>query len=240
MPRLDMPSSRWKTWPTAILQIMMDPGCHHPGELADAMNTDAMVQVARRLGSSHPIVKEHFTSVLLDAAETGPRVPNYFRGTRYEHQSGNVLRGTMSGVILIHILSRAATGDQRVSLKSTYTAIAKVFENRVTGAQLRELRATWGWYSPVSHLWATMALLRPNWAEVCSSRQKLLAWLSHAEGLRRYGIARKLRHSRTRPTLLNPEQTWRLLPTESLPDVTIYIPPPDSIIAELGSIGRSK
>ena len=233
MPILDMPSARWRTWPTAICQIMMDPGVHYPGELADAKNTKAMVQVARRLGSSHPIVKEYFTKVLLEAAETGPRVDDYFRETRYEHQSGSVLRGPMSGIILIHMLSRAAIGDQRVSLTSTYTAIAEVFENRVTGAQLRELKTTWGRYSPVSHLWAARALGQPRWTEAFSSRQNLLTWLSHADGLRRYGVACNLWRSRQRPTLLDPEQTWRLLPTEPLPDVSICIPPPDSIIAKL-------
>ena len=85
---------------------MEDPGCHRPGELAEAMTTKAAIQVARRLGPSHPFVKEHFTS-LLEAAETGPRLDDYFRETRYEHQSGDVLRGPMSGCILLHILSRA-------------------------------------------------------------------------------------------------------------------------------------
>jgi len=233
MPILDMPSSCWRTWPTAIRQIMMDPWVLHPGDLADVMNTEATVMAARRIGPSHPIVKEHFTTVLLEASEKGRRVEDYFRETRYEHQSGGVLRGPMSGIILLHVLSRAATGDERISLRSTYEAIAKACQSRVSGAQHKELKLTWGWYSTVSHLWATMALLQPKWAEVCSSRQELIAWLSHADGLRRYGVACNLWRSPSRSTLLDPEQTWRLLPTESLPGVSISIPPPDSIIADL-------
>ena len=236
---LDMPSSLWTKWRVAILQIMMDPECRRPGELADAMNTDVGLRFAGRLGPSHPIIKEHFTS-LLEAARTGPRLCDYLRETRYEHQSGDILRGPMSGIIFLHVLSRGVTGDPRVSVKSTCEAIAQTCQNRVSGAQHRELRATWNQYSSVSHLWATMALLEPELPKVISSREKLLAWLSHAEGLRRYGVTCKLWRSPNRRMLLDPEQTWRLLPTEPLPDVSICIPPPDSIIAYLGSIKKSR
>lgn len=239
MPKLDMPSSLWTAWPAAICQIMMDPECRHPGKIADAMNIEVALRNAGRLGPSHPIIKEHFTS-LLEAARTGPRLCDYFRETRYEHQSGDILRGPMSGIILLHVLSRRATGDQRVSVKSTCEAIAQACQNRVSGAQHRELRATWKQYSSVSHLWATMGRLEPEWQKVMSSREKLLAWLSHAEGLRRYGVTCELWRSPNRHMLLDPEQTWRLLPTEPLPAVSIYISPPDSITARLGSIEQSR
>jgi len=240
MPILDMSAACWEGWPTAISQIMMDPQVQHPGELAENMNIQSAVRVVDRLGPQHAMVKDHFTSVLLEAAKPGRRVDGYFRKTRYEHQSGDILRGPMSGIILLHVLSRGATGDQRVSVKSTCEAIAQACQNRVSGAQHRELKTTWNQYSSVSHLWATMELLEPESPKVISSREKLLAWLSHAEGLRRYGVTCELWRSPNRHMLLDPEQTWRLLPTEPLPAVSIYISPPDSITARLGSIEQSR
>lgn len=239
MPILDMPSSCWRTWPTAILQIMTDPGCRHPGRLAGAMQRQTPLLAAEGFDLSHPFFASYFSPLFREAAE-GERVKDYLRETEREIRSGDILRGPMSGRILLHVLSRSATGDERVSLTNTYEVIARACQNRVSGAQHRELRAIWERYSPVSHLWATMKLLEPGWAELGSSRQKLLIWLSHAEGLRRYGVACKLWRSPTRPTLLDPERMWCLLPTEPLPDVSICILPPDSIIADLGSIKRSK
>ena len=202
------------------------------------MQRQAPLLAAEGFDLSHPFFAPYFSPLFREAAE-GERVKDYLRETERETRSGDISRGPMSGLILLHVLSRSVIGDERVSLTNTYELIARACQNRVSGAQHRELRAIWERYSPVSHLWATMVLFRPNWAEVCSSRQKLLTWLSHADGLRRYGVACKLWRSPTRPTLLNPEQTWCLHPTEPLPSVSICIPPPDSIIADLGSISRS-
>ena len=237
MPTITLPNSEHKVWPYCIIQIMTDPDCRHPGRLANVMKRQAPLLTG--LDTSHPFFASYFSQLFREAA-VGERVSDYLRETERVSRSGDISRGPMSGHILLHILSRAATGDQRVSINRTCELIAQACQNRVHGAQHRELKAIWERYSPVSHLWAAMTPLGPKWAEVSSSRQKLLTWLSHAEGLRRYGEVCKLWRSPTRPTLLDPKRTWCLLPTEPLPDVTIHIPAPDLIIAELGSIGRSK
>ncbi len=96
MPILDMPSSCWRTWPTAILQIMTDPGCRHPGRLADAMRRGAYPQAfdlsVERFGPSDPFIASYYNPLLREAAE-GERENDYLRETEREILSGDILRG---------------------------------------------------------------------------------------------------------------------------------------------------
>lgn len=245
MPRLDLQLYAWETWPTAILQIMNDPGLNHPGDLAESMNKGAAQRRAKGLGASHPIVKERFSSILIGAYDT-PKPKEIFADTLYEHRSGEVWRGSMSGTILLHVLSRAALGDQRVSIRSTNTKIAEACQNRVSGAQVRELIKSWDQFSPVSHLWATMRLSENGWLEtgrwgtVVHSHEQLLIWLSCAQTLYHSGVACRLWKSKKGPTLLDPERAWCLLPGEPLPVVSVTIPHPDLLIRSLAQIGQSK
>lgn len=244
MPILDF-SLDAETWPTAILQVMNDPGSNHPGDLAESMNLGAAQRFAKGRGASHPVVKEHFSAILIKAYDT-PKPKEILANSLYEHRSGGVWRGFMSGTILLHVLSRAALGDQRVSIRSTIETIAEACRNRVSGAQERELITTWNQFRPVSHLWATMRLSESGWLEtggwgtVVQSQEQLLIWLSCAQTLYHSGVVCKLWKSKKGPTLLDPERAWCLLPREPLPVVSVTIPHPDLLISSLAKIGQSK
>ncbi len=63
------------------------------------------------------------------------------------------------------------------------------------------------------------------------SREGMAEWLTFAEGLRRFGENFKPRRSPTGGPLLDPTQTWQVIPTNFTPPGSLEMPSPDDVTA---------
>lgn len=200
------------------------------------MRRGAHLRASQQFDLSHPFFSWYFSAGLREVGES-ERVEDYMRETNREHRAGDILRGPMSGMILLHVLSSASAGKTGASANGAFSAISKTCNNQVRGASLTELKATWKTYSPVAHFWATDLLWEPlqklTWLEVWSSQERAIVWLAHAEELRRQG--EEYKPPRSKSTLLDPGQTWSLPDTVSLPSARPDIPSPEAIMKALSA-----
>ena len=231
MVTLNLPS-KWTAWPTAIGQVLADPAVEQPGKLAELMDRKANVSVATRLGDTPPGLAFylHHRDDILAAANDGDPIKDTLKEVRHKFESGEVSRPLMVGVILLLALDWDTTGQQRVSMNQIYDRIAKACQNRIKGAQERELRRSWEFHRPTAHLWAAYLLFQSEFHEICHSRQRLLLWLAHAEALRRLGAGCHIAHSPKSSQLLDLDATLCLLPSDPLPKVNVQIPSSDAIM----------
>lgn len=233
MLALNLPDN-WAIWPTAVVQVMADPALERPGALAEIMDRTAKVRSAEHLADT-PIglafYQAHRAEIL--SAASGERPMDYLNSIRRDLKSGEIFRPSMAGLILLVALDWDARGSCPVSLEKIYGKISKVCQNRLRGAQRRELARTWTYYRRVSHLSATWLLFQSEWPAICRSRKRLLAWLAHAERLRCLGASCQTWRSPKQPQLLDLDNTWSLMPSDPLPEINVRIPSSDAILKSL-------
>jgi hypothetical protein len=154
------------------------------------------------------------------------------RHSYWESHSHAILKGLIAGQVLMLIKQIQDAGYvgsvNNAVLLLQHEAQCKRAETRMPQSQA-SLRAAWGSYASVAHLWAAYHLFQarviPEWRALASP-DGFLTFLACAEFWRDFGINHIAdpTHRKMHTPTLSPEKTWTVPDTFSLPQRDFLIP----------------
>jgi hypothetical protein len=221
-----------------VMLFPREPGRH--ASLMLAAQNSAVRNILRRREPRAPIPRT-FTP-LVHAAATGLSFIDEAAKTAGHLVTPNYARPDIAALMLMYVLACADAPDEGepATLEHARSIIGTAGKTRASlpGLGRSNLIDCWRDFAPAVHLTATRLFMRNLWEASAVNGMFKATFLAYAEALRLHG--ERHRPPRSRTTLLDPAEMWQVPPRFLLPEVTLKLPKPSEIRAQMARWGRER